>query len=100
TWDGTAGGTDIPTALAIDASDNVVVVGGSEASNGLSDYGTIMVSSAGSFVWETYYDYNDLHDAATSVTIAGNRLFVGGGSAAAVDDWDMASLRYNLSTGA
>src|SRR5690606_29747655 len=99
TFDGQGGGTDIPSSLALDASDNVYVVGGSEASNGFSDFGLLKVTSAGGFGYESYYDYNDLNDGATTVTVAGSRLIVNGGSAAAVDDWDMASVRYNISDG-
>ena len=99
-WDGDGNGVDIPSDVALDASDNIFVTGGSEASNGLSDYGTIKLTSGGSFTWESFYDYNDLHDGATSIIVAGTRVIISGGSAATAGDWDIATVRVNINTGA
>lgn len=98
-WDGIGGGNDIPTALELDAYGNIYVAGGSEASGGFSDFGIIKLSSAGSLLWTTYYDYANLHDAASEIVI-NSQIFVTGISAGGVGDWDLATIRLNPITGA
>ena len=99
TWDGTANGDDIPTDIVIDGADNIYLTGGSADLLGLSDYATLKLSGAGSFQWASLYDYNDLHDAATSIELMGSRIVVSGASAASVSDWDLATLRLNSVSG-
>ncbi|UKN02243.1 S8 family serine peptidase [Paracrocinitomix mangrovi] len=100
-WNGQGEGVDIPYDLVIDPYDKIYAVGGSEASNGLSDYGVIKLSSSGSFSWESYYDYNDLHDAAATAAIDKTKtyLVVTGGSAANVGDYDIATAKIKLVDG-
>ena len=97
-WNGAGNAVDVPANLAIDGSGNVYVAGGSEALDGFSDFGVIKVSASGSLLWSSYYDYNDLHDAATDIVIGG-KIVVTGGSAAAVGDWDIATIKLHPSTG-
>ncbi|MBI3133652.1 MAG: S8 family peptidase [Bacteroidetes bacterium] len=99
-WNGAGNGDDIPANLIIDGTSAIYVTGGSEASNGFSNYGTILVSNSNVLVWSSYYDYNSLHDGATSLSFSSSYLLVSGGSAAAVNDWDIATIRYNKTTGA
>lgn len=100
TWDGAIGGTDIPTHITVDNSDNIYVTGGTEGATGFSNYATIKLSSSGIFQWASYYNYADLHDGASSVQVNGPHVVVSGASAAAIGDWDLATLRLNPSTGA
>ena len=99
-WNGAGGGIDIPADVAIDSYDNIFVAGGTEASNGLSDFGVVKLTNAGDTLWTYHYDYNNLHDAATSLSVMGTRLSVTGGSNAALGDWDISTNRINISTGA
>ncbi len=98
-WNGAGNGEDIPTSMIRDDSNNIYIAGGSEATNGFSNYGVIKLSSTGSVQWSTYYDYNNLHDAATSISLAGSACIVTGGSAALTGDYDIATIRLTTSTG-
>ena len=78
TWGGSANGYDVPADLIRDGSGNIFVAGGSEASNGQSDYTIIKYNSTGVEQWQTGYDYNSLHDAATSIALSsGNPVVTG-----------------------
>lgn len=98
-WNGAGNGDDIPSSLYVDGSSAIYITGGSEASNGFSDYGTIKVSSLNVLGWVKYYNYNNLHDGATSITKNVSNIIVTGGSASAVNDWDIATVGYNIITG-
>ena len=101
-WNGAGNGDDIPTMITIDAIGAIssYVVGLSEASNGLSDYGMIKVSNTGSLTWSQYYDYNNLHDGATGISGGGPfTINVAGVSAATLGDWDIATVTLSKSTG-
>ena len=98
-WNGAGNGDDIPSNLLIESTTRIYVCGGSEATNGLSDFGVFRVSNSNSVTWSGYYDYNSLHDAATSIAISGSNIVVSGGSAAAVNDWDIAAVTFNKTTG-
>lgn|GEM_PF-2620325 len=99
TWNGAGGGKDIPTTLQLDTYGNIYVAGGTEASGGFSDYGILKLSSTGSLLWASYYDHDDLHDAATKIVI-NSQVFVTGVSAGGIGDWDLATVKLNPSTGA
>lgn len=99
TWNGAGNGVDIPADIKVDGSGNTYVAGGSEATDGFSDYAIVKFSPVGTILWSTTYDYNDLHDAATSLSL-GSKIVVTGGSAAGIGDWDIATLKLNPSTGA
>lgn len=99
TWDGAGGGIDIPAMVKLDGSNRVYVVGGSQSSTGFSDYGVIKVTPTGTLAWANYYDYNDLHDAAVDLSVAGTEITVTGGSAAATGDWDIATVKFSTATG-
>jgi len=98
-WGGSANGYDVPADLIQDGSGNTYVVGGSEASNGQSDYTMIKYNSSGVEQWQTGYDYNNLHDAATSVTISSGSPVITGASASTATNWDYTTLSLNPTTG-
>lgn len=99
TWNGAANGIDIPSSVTSDDIGNIYIAGGSETGDGTSDFGIVKLSSSGTFLWSTYYDYAGFHDAATNVTIK-NKVIVSGGSSAGIGDWDIATLNLNPNTGA
>jgi len=99
TWAGAAGGYDVPADLVLDGSGNIYVVGGSEVNTTFSDYAIVKFNSTGTFQWHTSYDYNSLHDAATSVAIQSSNIVVTGASASSAINWDYATLQLNPSTG-
>ena len=96
-FDGSAGGEDVPTDMI--ARNGVFVCGGSEATNGLSDMVVFSIVEPGGVAWSSYYDYADLHDCATAISSSSSNVVVTGGSAAAVGDWDLATLTIDKSTG-
>lgn len=98
TWDGIANGIDIPADVQLDGMGNVYVAGGSEDTFGFSDYCIIKYSPTGIEQWQTYYDYADLHDAATSIAI-GSNVVVTGASASSATNWDYTTLFLDKTTG-
>jgi len=98
-WNGSANGIDIPADIDIDNSGNTYLVGGSESSNGMSDYAVVKYNSDGVYKWHTTYDYANLHDAGTSITFNSNNLVVSGASASAPTNWDFATLEINKANG-
>jgi len=58
THNGVSNGHDVPVAIAVDASGNVYVSGGSENGTALVDYCTIKYDSNGNQQWLSHYDYN------------------------------------------
>lgn len=99
TWDGVGNGMDIPAVVGLDGSNRIYVAGGSESSGGFSDYGVIKLSPSGSLQWANYYDYNNLHDAATGLTVNNTRVTVTGASADSIGVWDIATVKFNTSNG-
>lgn len=98
-WNGIANGIDIPADIKIDGTGNIYLVGGTQTTNGTSDYGIVKFNSNGVYQWHSTYDYANLHDAATSLVINGNLLIVTGASASTPINWDYASLAINTLTG-
>lgn len=99
TWSGSANGIDIPADINIDNTGDIYLVGGTEASNGFSDYAVIKFDGDGVYQWHSTYDYANLHDAATSITFNTNNIVVSGASASAPTDWDYATLEINKVNG-
>ena len=98
-WNGSANARDIPADIGIDNNENIYLVGGSEAANGFSDYAVVKFNSSGTFVWETTYDYANLHDAASGLVIDNSNIIVIGASASALTEWDYATHQIDLATG-
>ena len=98
-WDGQATEMDIPSAIDIDEIGNVYVSGGTETSNGYSDYVVLKYNSSGTFQWASTYDYNNLYDGASSLDADTTNVVVTGASASDTTSWDYATLRLDVSNG-
>lgn len=98
-WNGVGNGIDIPSDLHIDGTGDIYLTGGSQATDGNSDFGTIKISSTGTLLWDTYYDHVGLHDGASSVYAQGGLLFVSGLSQEDISEWDVALCHINPGTG-
>lgn len=99
-WNGTNNLIDIPSALTIDNFGNIVVVGVTLNVSTQADYAILKFDTAGQLIWHSTYDYANLSDLATGVTIdASNNVIVTGGSASANNSWDYANLKYNGTNG-
>ncbi len=100
-WDGETG-IDIPASFKVTQGSGagIYVCGGSEDTlTNMSDFGMIKINTSGSLLWEQFYDYADLHDAATTIKVQGNNVIISGGSAAGIGDWDIASVKLNATSG-
>lgn len=90
-YNGPDNGDDGATALAIDASGNVYVTGGSQG-----DYATVRYNTAGVQQWAARYDYNAYADDARDIAVdaAGNVYVTGrSGNFGSLDDY--ATVKYN-----
>ena len=112
-YDGPAHGADIPWAVAVDGSGNVVVTGASQIGNdGIgfdysypSDFYTAKYAAAdGALLWEKRYDGpTNSHDFASSVAVdAGGNVVVTGTSFNLLDDngYDWYTAKYAAADGA
>jgi hypothetical protein len=91
-YNGPAGGTDFPTALAADASGNIFVTGTSSQTSGSSsfaDIATVKYSSAGVGLWTNRYADSWAVDGATDAD--GNFYLVG----YSVDATAFVTLKYS-----
>jgi len=95
-YDGPANGTDVATAIAVDASGNVYVTGYSAGSGTYDDYATIKYNSAGDMVWLRRYDRpgNGIDKAQAIAVDASGNVSVTGYSADTIS-FDYATIKYN-----
>ena len=100
TWNGNANWIDAPSSIALATDGSVYVAGSSYASPQNPDYLLLKYTNSGAFLWAATYDHVGLIDVATSVVVNGTVPVVTGGSAATVDSWDYATVKYNPNTGA
>jgi uncharacterized delta-60 repeat protein len=87
---------DLPAAMALDASGNVLVTGRSQPTNGL-DYATIKISSVGVTLWTNRYHgpvAGEDYATALAVDAAGN-VVVTGYSQGAGSGYDYLTLKYS-----
>ncbi|MBO9201625.1 MULTISPECIES: SBBP repeat-containing protein [Niastella] len=93
-YNGPGNSIDEANALAIDASGNVYVTGGSFGSGTLSDYATIKYNAAGTQQWVARYNVNNDVARDIAVDAAGNVYVTGySGNNGNLDDY--ATIKYN-----
>ena len=100
-YNGPANGADAATALAVDASGNVVVTGNSVNANGDTDYYTAKYAAAnGALLWEKRYaSPSNEDDLASAVAVAGNGDVVVTGSSLGVGNGDYYTAKYAAADG-
>jgi uncharacterized delta-60 repeat protein len=96
-YNGPGNGTDYAFAVAVDASNNVIVTGYSIGSGGNYDYATIQYSSAGVPLWTNRYNGpGNAWDQATDVAVDGsNNVIVTGYSTGSGSGYDYATIQYS-----
>ncbi len=96
-YNGPGNGGDGARAVAVDASNNVIVTGGSAGSGGYSDYLTIKYSSAGVPLWTNRYNGpgNDSDGAVAVAVDASNNVIVTGYSYGSGSGADCATIKYS-----
>lgn len=96
-YDGPRHHNDEASALAVDASGNVFVTGGSMGSDGGHAYATIKYSSAGVALWTNRYNASAGHDSraiALAVDNSGN-VIVTGESSLDTSSQDYLTIKYS-----
>lgn len=96
-YNGPSNGADTPYGLAVDASGNVYVAGGSIGSSTYEDYVTIKYDTTGTLVWAARYNSNySLHDAAQALAVdSGGNVYVTGRSQGISGHSDFATVKYD-----
>jgi len=101
------GGSPIPydagTSIISDNNGNVYVCGTSAGTTTMTDYVTIKLNASnGSQIWTSRYDYTQMNEVPTKIGISSTSIIVTGGSqvSLAPNRWELATIRYNSSTGA
>jgi uncharacterized delta-60 repeat protein len=97
-YNGPGNGWDGAEAVAVDASDNVIVTGISRNSQwGEEDYATIKYSSAGALLWTRRYSGpGDQMDVGRAVAVDTNGDVYVTGSSTGSDSWDdYATIKYS-----
>src|SRR6266536_5280352 len=94
-YNGPGNGGDFANGIAVDASGNVYVTGGSDDSDGYLDYATIKYNSAGQEQWVARYNGGS-HDYAWAIALDGSgNVYVTGQSINTNDDY--ATIKYDSS---
>jgi pimeloyl-ACP methyl ester carboxylesterase len=98
-YNGTGNSDDMPYAMKIDNSGNVIVTGKSKGSGTGYDYVVIKYNSYGNVVWTQRYNApgnNDDIPIALQVDATGN-VYVTGGSIGNSSDFDYLTIKYSSS---
>lgn len=95
-YSGPGNAGDIPVAMKLDASLNVVITGSSPGTGTGRDYATIKYDPDGNLLWEQRYDGpGSAADTACALWVDGaGNIYVTGGSVGAGSDYDYATLKY------
>jgi hypothetical protein len=91
-------GNDFGTALTIDSSGDIIVVGTSfDLQNNNHDYTILKFEDDGTLLWSEHFDgAANSHDIASSVTVdSSNDIYVTGGSVGATTLVDYCTLKYS-----
>ena len=100
-WNGAGNQIDVPTSIKLHGNAEAYVAGTSYASAIDLDFALVKFSYTGSVLWSSYYDYAGLIDVATGVELDSiGQPIVTGASAAAIDTWDFAALKFDATDGA
>ena len=97
-YDGTGGGSDSPTAIAVDGSGNVYVTGYSSGSGSGNDYATIKYDAGGAQLWVARYNGpGNGEDIANALAIdsSGNVYVTGTSFGSHSSDSDYATIKYD-----
>lgn len=100
TYNGAGSSYDVCTDVKY-YSGALYVTGGSTGSGTGLDYCTAKYATTnGTQAWVTTYNYANVIDIPAALTIAAGRIVVSGGSGSTLTNWDFATVKYNMSTGA
>lgn len=100
-WDyqfnGIGNSDDAPSALVLDANNNVYVTGSSYGVNSYTDFTTLKLDgNSGAVLWEARYDFNNKPEIATDIKIDGNGdVLICGASAQNFLNSDFTVVKYN-----
>jgi hypothetical protein len=96
-YNGPGNGADVPLAVAVDSSNDVIVTGYSASSGSSQAYATIKYSSAGVPLWTNRYSGPaNGQDEATAVAVdTNNDVIVTGYSYGSVGNADYATIKYS-----
>ncbi|MEO5585172.1 MAG: SBBP repeat-containing protein, partial [Flavobacteriales bacterium] len=99
-WNGANGLNDIPTGIAVDPAENVVVSGGSQTLATDWDMAVLKLDHDGQEVWSASYDHAGLFDIAAAVTWSGGGdPVISGASAIFANKWEQTSVRLDRNYG-
>lgn len=100
-YNGIGNSDDAPSALVLDANNNVYVTGSSYGANSYTDFTTLKLDGAnGSVLWEERYDFNNKPEVATDIKIDGNGdVLICGASAQNFFNSDFSVVKYNGTSG-
>ncbi len=91
---------DVPTALMVDANNDVYLAGATLSLSTQLDWYVAKISNSGVLLWQSFYDYNGLHEfpVAMDVGVSGS-IEVRGFSNSLGDVWDYVALSLSGATG-
>lgn len=102
TYDGPGHGYEFFGSLAIDANDNIITCGSSQATNGYSDIVTLKYDPNGQLAWARRYDgpgqgADETFGIEAVGLDAGGRVYVCGYQYAADGVWEFVTIKYSVS---
>lgn len=100
-YDGTGGDADVPAALLLTASNDVIVTGTSMGQGTLTDFTTIKLNGgSGNLDWIKRYSVNKPQVAAAMTLDGQGNLFVSGSTFINFSNAHILTVKYNVSSGA